>query len=153
MMIKRRTDYAIRMMIRVARCGEHDPLSINQISKEDDVPYQFARSIQHDLTQARLLKTIRGAHGGSLLAKPADEISLFDIVDSVQGPLVFTPCELDPECCGRFCFCSVHEVWHRLDTELHAQLAAISLLSLARDFGNPSFRRADPAKEPKTKGV
>ena len=153
MMIKRRTDYAIRMMIRVAKSGDHDPLSINQISKDDDVPYQFARSIQHDLTQARLLKTIRGAHGGSLLAKPADKISLFDIVDSVQGPLVFTPCELDPDYCCRFRFCSVHEVWHRLDTEIQAQLSAISLLSLIQDPVKASLRIPDPVKERRTKGV
>ncbi|MCL2331937.1 MAG: Rrf2 family transcriptional regulator [Actinomycetia bacterium] len=134
MEIKRRTDYAIRMMLSIAKHGNQSPLSINQISKSDDVPYQFARSIQHDLVQAGLLKTIRGAHGGSMLAKPADQISLFDVVATMQGPPVFSPCELDPSWCQRFGVCSVHEVWHQLDVEIRTRLQAISLDYLVRNL-------------------
>jgi len=133
MEIKRRTDYAIRMLISIAGHKSQEPLSINQISKDDKVPYQFARSIQHDLVLAGLLVTVRGSHGGSMLAKPAPEISLFDIVRALQGPLAFSPCELDPTWCQRFEFCSVHEVWQNLDKEIRGRLESISLEELVKN--------------------
>lgn len=140
MEIKRRTDYAIRMLLSIAENGGSEPLSISQISKDDEVPYQFARSIQHDLVLAGLLKTIRGAHGGSMLAKPAAEISLYDVVRALQGPLAFSPCELDPAWCQRFAHCSVHDVWQDLDKMIHERLQAVSIEDLAHLDG-----RATPA--------
>jgi len=130
MEIKRRTDYAIRMLLTMAKHDSFEPLSISQISRSDEVPYQFARSIQHDLAQAGILTTTRGAHGGSRLAKPADQISLFDIVRAMQGPLVFSPCEIDPSWCQRFESCTVHNVWTKLDNEIRDQLQAITLKEL-----------------------
>jgi len=136
MEIKRRTDYAIRMLISIAKHNSQEPLSINQISKDDEVPYQFARSIQHDLVIAGLLKTVRGAHGGSMLARPAAEISLFQIVRALQGPLAFSPCELDPLWCQRFEYCSVHDVWQELDEIIRVRLEAVSVEELVRNAEN-----------------
>ncbi|MCL2332245.1 MAG: Rrf2 family transcriptional regulator [Actinomycetia bacterium] len=133
MEIKRRTDYAIRMMISVARYTGEKPLSISQISKEDEVPYQFARSIQHDLVQAGLLATIRGARGGNRLAKPAGQISLYDIVRAMQGPMTFSPCENDPAWCQRFGVCTVHGIWEELDADIRQRLKKVSLEQLVAD--------------------
>ncbi|MCL2882353.1 MAG: Rrf2 family transcriptional regulator [Coriobacteriia bacterium] len=132
MEIKRRTDYAIRMLLTMAKHDNREPISISQVSRTDEVPYQFARSIQHDLAQAGLLTTTRGAHGGSRLAKPASQISLFDIVRAMQGPLVFSPCEVDPTWCERFVRCSVHDVWKQLDEEIRGQLEAVTLEELVK---------------------
>jgi len=132
MEIKRRTDYAIRMLLTMAKRDNREPLSISQVSRSDQVPYQFARSIQHDLAQAGILTTTRGAHGGSRLAKPADQVSLFDIVRAMQGPLVFSPCEVDPTWCERFEYCSVHDVWKGLDESIRTQLEAVTLDELVK---------------------
>jgi len=145
MEIKRRTDYAIRMLLTIAGHNNREPLSISQVSKSDKVPYQFARSIQHDLAQAGLLTTTRGAHGGSRLAKPAEKITLFDIVRAMQGPLVFSPCGIDPGWCERFNYCTVHNVWNKLDVEIRHQLEVVTLKDLAETPMKTSeiFSKAD----------
>jgi len=150
MEIKRRTDYAIRMMISVAKHDSTGPLSINQISKDDDVPYQFARSIQHDLVHAGLLATIRGAHGGSKLARPASQITLLDIVRAMQGSPAFSPCELDPGWCQRFGSCSVHEIWFQLDEVIQKRLQAVSLEHLAQSSRSVSVCFPGRTEEPET---
>ncbi|MCL2655185.1 MAG: Rrf2 family transcriptional regulator [Coriobacteriia bacterium] len=132
MEIKRRTDYAIRMLLTMANHDNREPLSISQVSRSDQVPYQFARSIQHDLAQAGILTTTRGAHGGSQLAKPSEKVTLLDIVWAMQGPLVFSPCEVDPGWCERFEYCSVHNIWKKLDDDIREQLEAITLEDLVK---------------------
>jgi len=129
MEIKRRTDYAIRMLLSIAQRNDNKPSSIKEISRRDEVPYQFARSIQYDLVQAGLLKTTRGARGGSMLARPADQISLLDIVEATQGPLMFSQCESDPEFCTRIS-CPVRNVWIDLAKDLRERLGAIRLNQL-----------------------
>ena len=78
MEVKRRTDYAIRMMVRLAMQDE-GPMSVTKLAEADDVPYQFARAIQRDLSEAGLIKMKRGVHGGAVLSRPANEISFYDI--------------------------------------------------------------------------
>lgn len=115
MEVKRRTDYAIRMMTRLARQGEH-PMSVTRMSTAGDVPYQFARAIQRDLSQAGLIKVVRGSRGGALLSRSADEISLYDIFLATQGEPVSSPCSLDVHWCERMGRCEAHPVWKEIDT-------------------------------------
>lgn len=72
--ISRKTDYALRMLAMLAE----DPeclLSVRTAAEEVNVPYSFARSIQHGLVQAGIVESLRGAHGGMRL-KVSPETSL-----------------------------------------------------------------------------
>ncbi len=134
MEISRRTDYAIRMMISICSNGDEGLLSTKRIAEYDAVPYQFARGIQHELAEAGLITTKRGVHGGSTLARPADEISLYDIVEAMQGTLLFSRCEADPCWCARSNDCPVREVWCDLDADIHKRLKAVSLAWLTENY-------------------
>lgn len=114
MEVKRRTDYAIRMMARMA-LNPGNPMSVSVMSAADDVPYQFARAIQRDLSQAGLIKVIRGARGGAILARPAEEISIYEIFEATQGDVRCSPCTRDNNWCPRAKGCSFHDMWHELD--------------------------------------
>ena len=131
MEIKRRTDYAIRMLLSIAKRDTQRPLSVKEISARDDVPYQFARSIQYDLVRAGLITTTRGMHGGSVLAKPPEEISLLDIIEATQGPPMFSQCETDPDWCARI-HCPVREVWSELGNDIRRRLKSIHLGQLTQ---------------------
>lgn len=130
MEVKRRTDYAIRMMTRMASTPGA-PLSVKVMSQADDVPYQFARAIQRNLSDANLIKVIRGARGGAILARPASEISLLDIVKSTQGRPDCSPCTHDEEWCTRMGSCSVHNIWKRLDVLTAKYLESVKLSDIS----------------------
>lgn len=130
MEVKRRTDYAIRMMMRMAS-SHGDPMSVKSMSEKDDVPYQFARAIQRDLASADLIRVVRGARGGAILARSADEISLYDIVRATQGEPTSSICVLDDTWCDRMGGCAAHQAWSGLDQITRAYLRDFKLSTLA----------------------
>ena len=66
MEITRRSDYACRILRAAYQAGE-SYISVTDVAKQENIPYSFARTIQHDLVKEGLLKTSRGAHGGLTL--------------------------------------------------------------------------------------
>jgi Rrf2 family protein len=132
MEITRRTDYAIRILMELAKGGEGATISVRSIADRQQVPYAFARGIQRDLVVADLVRSRRGATGGISLARPAAEISLLDVIQAVQGPIATSMCTTDPGWCARMGGCSVHSVWReadRLESELFASKDLASLVS------------------------
>ena len=84
MEVTRRTDYAIRILLELARVGG-GPVSVRELAETQGVPYAFARGIQRELVAAKLVESRRGASGGILLARPAAEVTLLDIANAKQG--------------------------------------------------------------------
>ena len=73
--ITRRCDYALRILEAAYESGD-SYVSVADISEQEDIPYAFARSIQHDLVKGGLIKTVRGARGGLALdCDPAQSIA------------------------------------------------------------------------------
>ena len=85
--ISRKTDYALRMLAMLAEDPER-LLSVRTAAEEVNVPYSFARSIQHGLVQAGIVESLRGVHGGMRLKVSPDDVTIRQVVEAVQGPMV-----------------------------------------------------------------
>ena len=129
MEITRRCDYACRI-IRAAYQQKDSFCSIAQVAQEEDIPYSFARSIQHELVKAGILKTSRGARGGLMLNCDPTQTTLKEVVEAVQGPVNIAPCSLDPEYCLRSNSCSFNVAWCGLDALIDSYLSSITLFDL-----------------------
>ncbi len=129
MEISRRTDYAIRILLELAR-SDGTPVSIRTIAERQDVPYAFARGIGSELVSAGLAESRRGVTGGLVLAKVPEDISLLDIVDAMQGGVSVAVCTSDQQWCTRMGGCSVHSVWRGADDLLREYLGSKSLRGL-----------------------
>ena len=129
MEITRRADYAIRILMELARCGG-GPVSVRTLAKSQDVPYAFARGIQRDLAAAGLVESRRGATGGAVLARPASEITLLDVVRATQTSTSCAVCVNDPTWCNRMGGCSVLQVWREADEMISKYLGTKSLAGL-----------------------
>ncbi len=129
MHITRRTDYAVRMMLELARAGGR--VSSKRLGGLADVTYPFARSIVTDLAAAGLVDARRGPGGGVALARPAGEITLLDIVEAMEGRVALNLCATDPGYCERSAECSAHDIWSEAGAVLSAYLALQDLESLA----------------------
>jgi Rrf2 family protein len=142
MEITRRTDYAVRIMRVIAENGTECPISVRAIAEDDGVPYQFARRISYDLTGAGLISVTRGARGGAILARPADQISLYDIVQVGQGDPICSRCSLSEEWCEHEADCTIRHTWEKLDVMVEKYLKDIKLSSIVRKSHKPETRKA-----------
>jgi Rrf2 family protein len=86
MRISAKVDYAVRAAIELAALGGQ-PIKGEQIAEAQDIPLKFLENILGELKHTGIVASRRGAQGGYWLNKPADEVSLADIVRAVEGPL------------------------------------------------------------------
>jgi Rrf2 family protein len=126
--INRRTDYAVRIMLELARSGGRVPS--RRLGELAEVTYPFARSIVTDLASARLVDARRGPGGGVSLSRPAADISLLQIVEAMEGPVALNVCISDPGYCDRAPHCPAHGVWADASAVLAESLSGQDLESL-----------------------
>ena len=86
MRVSAKADYAIRAAVELAAAGD-GPVKGDRVAQAQEIPPKFLENILGDLRHARLVRSQRGADGGYWLARPADEISLADVIRAVDGPL------------------------------------------------------------------
>lgn len=101
--------YALRALIRLASSDER--MTADRISAEAHVPRRLLARIMADLSRAGLVRSVEGRNGGSHLARPAEEITLRDAVEAVEGPFNVTNCIMEQRECGAGRPCALHDAW------------------------------------------
>lgn len=86
MRISAKADYAVRAALELA-AADGGPVKGERIAEAQDIPLKFLENILQELRHAGLVRSQRGADGGYRLNRPADEISLADVIRAVEGPL------------------------------------------------------------------
>lgn len=84
--LSRTVSYAIAATLQLAKAKGDAPVPCNQIATEGKMPERFLLQILRSLVNAGILKSTRGVVGGYALNKPANEISLLEIMEAVEGP-------------------------------------------------------------------
>ena len=135
MQVTRRTDYAMRILLELAKDEDGAPISVRALADDQEVPYAFARSIQRDLVAASLVAAHRGAAGGLTLARPASQITVLEVLEAMQGPVSCSLCTSDPDWCGRSTSCRLHRVWEEADGLLRNYLGGKTLAGLVSEQG------------------
>jgi len=129
MEITRRTDYALRLIAILVE-NQGNPLSVREAATAQEVPYAFARSIQHDLVLAGLVTSVRGAAGGMLLACDPQKLTLLDLIEAVQGQVSVSICATEEDWCSREKKCSFHPVWEGANILLKDYFSSVSIKEL-----------------------
>jgi len=127
-------DYAVVLMTAAARRPAGARLSATELAQETGVPLPTAQKLMGQLAASGLLSSARGASGGFALARPAPEISLADIVEAVEGPIVMTACSAHegPSDCALDAHCRVKPHMGVVGHAVRGALGAVSLTELAR---------------------
>jgi Rrf2 family protein len=86
--VSAKVDYALRAVAQLAAEGGEEPIKADRIARAQDIPLSFLLGILRELTRGRLLKSHRGTDGGYALARPAEEITLAEVMRIIDGPLV-----------------------------------------------------------------
>jgi len=127
-------DYAVVLMTAAARRQAGERLSATELSAETGVPLPTAQKLMGQLATAGLLSSARGAGGGFALSRSANEISLADIVEAVEGPIAMTVCSghEGPSDCALDARCRVKPHMGVVGNAVRGALGAVSLTELAR---------------------
>lgn len=111
MQITRQADYAVRAMVYLAQLGPDKRAATGQIAKEKSIPPSFLAKIVSQLSVAGLLQTSRGARGGVSLAKSAEAISLLDVIEAIDGPILLNDCVGESLTCTFDDTCPLKPIW------------------------------------------
>jgi Rrf2 family protein len=140
--VNRQTDYAIRVLLDLARQPAGTRRPTRMIGKEMNIPGAFLPRIVAQLAQAGLLLTFQGRDGGLELPRPAQQITLRQIVEAVEGPLVISECMLGEQTCPFEDACPVQTCWVRVQEVFVKELERTTLANLARHAGRTSGPQA-----------
>ena len=131
MQITRQADYAIRAVLYVAKLGANQRAATRQIAQGQHIPPSFLAKIISQLSIAGLLQTTRGAHGGVMLAKPSEAITLLDIVEAIDGPIALNDCVTDKDACNFGEDCPLRPIWCDAQDDLVTRLKGINFAQFA----------------------
>ena len=144
MEITQQADYAIRAVLELALHPQDARLFSNEIARRQNIPAPFLTKIFARLAAAGIVTTQRGVNGGIRLTRPADQVTLLQVVEAIDGPITLNRCVRSPEGCARRVACVVHPVWLKICSELRTQLHSCHFAMLADDA---RARESDPASQ------
>ena len=130
--ISRETDYAARVLLHLALQPAGQRATAQQIAGQCLIPRRMVRRVVTRLGVAGLVITARGSEGGIVLARPASQISLLDVVEAMEGAVALNACTVNPGICPLIPTCTVHDVWVVARQELRATLARTTFDRLAQ---------------------
>jgi len=87
MNVSAKVDYAMRALLTLAAWPTPGPVKGEMLAREQDIPLKFLENILIELRRSGIVRSQRGSEGGYWLARPADQISVADVIRAVEGPL------------------------------------------------------------------
>ncbi|MGI0115569.1 SUF system Fe-S cluster assembly regulator [Zooshikella sp. RANM57] len=128
--ISRLADYALIIAHHLQQ--QANLISLEAIAENTKIPLATVRKLLRCLVQHQIVKSVRGARGGYLLAKPGDCISVADIIEAIEGPIALTECaKVTQSCqCELSPHCHLKEPWQQINQQLHMTLKTVKLTDI-----------------------
>jgi Rrf2 family protein len=145
MLLSKACEYGIRAVLHLTRQTDATYVPIRTVSDALGIPYHFLAKVVQTLTQAGVLTSSRGPHGGIALARPGSRVTLEEVVLASDGAGIFTECVLGLPGCGERKPCPLHEQWAPARDRVHRMFSEASLAEMAERMGDGDFRLATPA--------
>ena len=130
MQITRQADYAVRAVLHLARINGSQRAATSQVAQEQHIPPSFLAKIISQLSIAGLLHTSRGARGGVTLAREPKAITLLEVIEAIDGPIMLNECVGESSTCTFDEDCPLRPVWCEAQNELVARLKSTNFQQL-----------------------
>ena len=132
MRVSAKADYAVRAAVELA-AADSPPVKSEVISQAQDIPPKFLENILGELRHAGIVRSQRGTEGGYWLARPADEITLADVMRAVEGPLASVRGESPEDLEYIGAAEQLQNVWVALRANLRGVLETVTLEDVVDD--------------------
>lgn len=133
MRISTKAQYAVRAMVSLSLHGDGRPLALRDIAGREDISLAYLEQLFVKLRRGRIVRSVRGPGGGYVLARPAGQIRVDEIIDSVEESLVPVSCMDANGRCVCDDQCVSHGVWQGLGERVRQFLASITLADLTSE--------------------
>lgn len=145
MKISTRGRYALRMMTDIAENQKDGYVALKDTAARQEISKKYLEQIALHLSQRGMLRAVRGYQGGYMLARPASDYTVREILTAVEGSLAPVTCLETPENpCPRKGFCKTLPVWTGLDRMIEDYLTGITLADVVE--GRVPERSADSGR-------
>jgi Rrf2 family protein len=145
MNVGRRVDYAVRALSYLAGQSDGRVVSRTDIEKSQDIPSFYLSKIMKDLVGGGLVRSHIGSKGGFTLAKAPAEISIKDVYETVERPLVLMEClDKGADYCSFCSVCLQKSIWQEAQSVLANFLAGVTIASIADRQGLKERLRRTP---------
>ena len=126
--------YGLRALIDLAMYGEEEAVSIQSISARLQISDSYLEQLVRKLKRAGLVNSVRGAQGGYRLAKPAEEISVGDVLRALEGSIEAVSCgkEHNANCLGED-LCVARYVWQKVNKSIQETVDSITISQLVEE--------------------
>ena len=133
MRLTRAGEYAVRCVLYLAKKGDGELVSRQEIADECDVPSHFLAKIAQQLAKAGIIEILQGARGGYRLIKRPDKITLLDVIETIIGEIFLNDCVIRPETCHKSLDCAVNRVWIKARDHLRTILSEVTFADLLKE--------------------
>ena len=129
--LNRLTDYAVVVLAQMAAQPE-SLRTAQQIAQDTAVPLPTVAKLLNALARAEVITSLRGAAGGYRLARPAEQVSIFEIVQALEGPIALTACvDGSSDSCEVEALCPMRGNWQRVNQAIQQALQGVTLADMA----------------------
>lgn len=130
MRLSTRSRYGVRALTALASSEIPDGRCAREIADEEDLSKKYLESILAQLRTAGFVRSVRGAHGGYVLAQEPSEVTVGAVVRALEGSLALVECSDDPAYCDRADDCVTRDVWVAAEKALNDTLDGITIAGL-----------------------
>ena len=133
--------YGVKAMVDLAIHYGSDPISIKVISQRQNISEYYLEQLFLPLRKANLINSIRGAHGGYVLSKTPQEITIAEIIIVLEGPIEISDC-IDGVSCSNIDCCATRLLWEKIKKSIDSVLESTTLKDILDDYNkmNTSFK-------------
>lgn len=141
-MFSKACEYGIRALTVIAEAGkENKKIGIKDICQLANTPESFTAKILQNLVKRSILNSQKGPTGGFYIVKPLNDITLYDIVEAIDGTSVFNKCGLGLTACNANKPCPLHSKFEVVRKELNAMCKSNTLQDLVKGFHEEVYLR------------
>ena len=144
--LSKKADYALLAMRHLAAHTDKGSVSARELAEAYDIPAELLAKVLQKLVRGKLLASHQGIRGGYGLGRPAQVISVADVIQAVDGPLTVTACSDTDQSCDQYAKCNIRDPLWRIKDRIVSALAATSVAELVVDA--PVVPTADPMVRP-----
>lgn len=122
--------YGLRAMVDLAEHEDGKAIPIRKISERQNISEQYLEQLFATLRKAGLVKSVRGAHGGYMLNHDPEDISIADILITLEGPIAPVDCVVEEDFCNYIDNCVIHGLWEVLADAINSVIENMTLADL-----------------------
>ena len=126
--------YGIHAMYDLAQFGSETPQPIKSIAERQNIPEAYLEQLIGQLRRSGLVRSVRGAQGGYLLSRSPAEITVGEVLRTLEGELAVVDCLMEEDACHKACSCPTRVVWKKLRDGVNEIVDGITLQDMLDDY-------------------